>query len=66
VWSLDLLVHDQQALNAVDEARLADEWGIEFCAPYRAISTLKARSPDHTAMVAISGSVEGGRQTESV
>jgi len=49
----------------VDEVHLLDEWGADFRVAHQEISTLQARLPDHTAIVALSAAIEPGRQYEA-
>ncbi|KAI0038009.1 P-loop containing nucleoside triphosphate hydrolase protein, partial [Auriscalpium vulgare] len=46
----------------VDEAHFVDEWGADFRKAYADIWSLRSRGPDHLTVVAMSASIEKGRQ----
>jgi len=50
----------------VDEAHLADEWGADFQPLYKDIWSLHSRGPEHLTVVALSASIEPGRQYHNV
>lgn len=65
MFILDATVRARLGQFTVDEAHLAVEWGVDFRTAYQDISTMRARLPMHTVFVALSASVEPGRQFES-
>ncbi|KII90408.1 hypothetical protein PLICRDRAFT_60924, partial [Plicaturopsis crispa FD-325 SS-3] len=65
-WTLDPNVRARWATTVVDEAHLVDEWGADFRPCFKDIWSVRARSPDHTAMVGMSASVMPGRQTDAI
>ncbi|KAJ7212960.1 P-loop containing nucleoside triphosphate hydrolase protein [Mycena pura] len=58
-------VRSRLAQFTVDEVHAADEWGVEFRTDFQDIPTMRARLPDHTTYVALSASIEPGRQYDN-
>ncbi|KAI0043310.1 P-loop containing nucleoside triphosphate hydrolase protein, partial [Auriscalpium vulgare] len=51
---------------AADEAHLVDQWGADFRKAYADIWTLRSRGPEHLTILAMSASVEKGRQFDQI
>ncbi|KAH9829868.1 P-loop containing nucleoside triphosphate hydrolase protein [Rhodofomes roseus] len=50
----------------MDEAHLCDLWGADFRKAFSDVWTIRSRAPEHVAFMALSASVEPGRQTAQV
>jgi len=61
---LDEAVRCRLGQLTVGEVHLLDEWGENFRVAYQEISTLRARLLDHTAIVALSATIEPGRRDQ--
>ncbi|THG93323.1 hypothetical protein EW026_g7882 [Hermanssonia centrifuga] len=53
-------------LFCVDECHLVDEWGADFRKPYASISSVRPWLPEWTSLVALTATLEPGRQTDAV
>ncbi|KAJ7259741.1 P-loop containing nucleoside triphosphate hydrolase protein [Mycena rebaudengoi] len=58
-------VRARLAQFTVDEVHVADEWGVDFRKDFQYISNMRAHLPEHTVFLALSASVEPGRQYDA-
>ncbi|KAI0055298.1 P-loop containing nucleoside triphosphate hydrolase protein [Artomyces pyxidatus] len=63
---LDAGVRARWGTTVVDESHLVVDWGVGFRPLYLDIWSLRARAPPHHVMVALSASVEPGRQMAAI
>ncbi|PSS06893.1 hypothetical protein PHLCEN_2v3495 [Hermanssonia centrifuga] len=62
----DKTVRSRLGLFCVDECHMVDEWGADFRKPYASISRVRPWLPEWTSFVALTATLEPGRQTEVV
>lgn len=54
------------ALFSIDECHLVDEWGVGFRPAYQGVGFQRSWLPDWTAVLALTATLEPGRQTDAV
>ncbi|KAL6300084.1 P-loop containing nucleoside triphosphate hydrolase protein [Sparassis latifolia] len=69
--AFDKLIQDRRfrsrwGVLVTDESHKVDEWGADFRTAYSDIWSLRSRGPEHLVFVALSASVEPGRQMTSI
>ncbi|KAI0038910.1 P-loop containing nucleoside triphosphate hydrolase protein, partial [Auriscalpium vulgare] len=62
----DIHFNARWGVLTIDEAHLVDDWGADFRKAYADIWMLRARGPPHLSVVAMSATIEKGRQLDQI